>query len=63
MEKLWGLKKAKKGDTLGLVERIYNEKIDGVVGHPVWKWVIIAISVIWFALAIYFTSQVKPLSE
>jgi predicted RND superfamily exporter protein len=62
----WGrCMKSKKdsGEALGRVERFYDEKINSLVGHKIGKWCIIGVSAVWFALAIYFTSQIEPLSE
>jgi len=62
----WGrCMKSKKdtGEQLGRVEKIYDEQINAFVGHRIGKWVILAVSTIWFFAAIYCTSQIEPLSE
>lgn len=48
--------KKDSGESLGRVEKFYDEKIDRLVGHKAGKWGIIGVSAIWFALTIYFTS-------
>jgi hypothetical protein len=52
----------KKGE-LSFTERIFDEYVNAIVGHNVGKWVIIAISLIWFGFAIAWTTQIEPLSE
>lgn len=57
--------KSKKdtGETLSFVERVFDEKINSFVGHRIGKWAIIGFSLVWFAIAIYFTTKVETLSE
>ena len=55
--------KKESGEALGRVERFFDGPINSLVGHKIGKSSIISISAIWFALAIYFTSQIEPLSE
>jgi predicted RND superfamily exporter protein len=48
---------------LSWTERFFDEKVNAVVGHPIGKWVIIAVSLIWFGVSVAMTTQIEPLSE
>lgn len=42
---------------------MFDEKINWLVGHPIAKWVIIALTLAWAGAAIQMTSKVEALSE
>ena len=51
------------GEKLGRIEKFYDERINNFVGSTAGKWIIILLSLIWFGLAINFTTKITPLSE
>jgi predicted HNH restriction endonuclease len=53
----------KKIAKLSLVERIFDNQINWFVGHKIIKWVVIAVSVAWYATSIWMTTQIKSLSK
>ena len=48
----------KKIAKLNFVERIFDNQINRIVGHPIIKWVIIAVSVGWYVASVWMTTQI-----
>lgn len=55
--------KDQEGEQLSSSERFFDEKVNWFVGHSVIKWVIILLSVAWFGVSIYLSSQIEGLSR
>jgi predicted RND superfamily exporter protein len=52
-----------RGDSLGRTEKIFDTKINDCTKSMIGKIGIIAVSLIWFAIACFMTSKLEPLSE